>query len=304
MSLQFHTNFTDAETDTMQIVTGVASGVSLIGSLFIASCYMRFGGSNMELLLWLSISDVLSDASTIAALFVSPDNEQGCKTVGFLVTALDLPPVLWTGCLSLSLFITVFLSEKTGKKGVQYLYFYFFISFGIPLATAVIALLKEDFGDSGYGFCWIEDPTERLLYFFFPLWVVIFFNSIVYFVVTREYKKVLLATQGSLSANSSSRAHRLKYYPLVLVVTWSFGTAHRLAQALGIHSYPLAILHMSFSRLQGFFNAFVYSSDIGIKQALPCLGSRSGTSYDGLDTYINATHEEERGNSVSYSLAE
>eukprot|EP01064_Diplonema_japonicum_P014590 TRINITY_DN22269_c0_g1_i1.p1 TRINITY_DN22269_c0_g1~~TRINITY_DN22269_c0_g1_i1.p1 ORF type:complete len:305 (+),score=29.70 TRINITY_DN22269_c0_g1_i1:39-953(+) len=253
-------NFTASEQATIKAVSGVGAGLSLVGSLLIIVCILQEKVDGYKkLLVWLSIGDIMSDIVVFMGIFIDADN--GCDVMGFLVTYADLVPILWTACISCSLAISIFLSYKSGKKGDAYFWWYFAFSFGVPFLLAVVGKLEDIYGPSGFGMCWISDTTHRLGFFYIPLWVVISFNAVVYFLIHREYKQVMRRHHGSLGSTSASKNHKFKYYPAVLVVTWFFGTVNRILQASGHTMLSMTILHQAFARSQGVLNALVYGWD-------------------------------------------
>ena len=258
--------FTGYQSDILRIATIAPSSLSLLGSAAMIISLLAKGGSHLRLLMCLSASDLLSNLVVIASLVHSDEfNNGACNVFGFLVTYTELCPIFWTGCISLCLFLSVFAKHLTGKKGVHYFWYYFAVSFGLPLIPAIIGMARDDYGDAGYGMCWVQNPDKRLYYFYAPLWIIIAFNIVVYVKVTRAYMKGHLEQHGTVLSVSTgiSRVGRLRYYPTLLVVCWIFGTVRRLLEAVdpSIEIFPLYVVHTVFSRLQGLLNAIVYGTD-------------------------------------------
>ena len=248
-----------SETYVLKSVLAVSATASLAGSALILFSYLRFGG-NIKLLIWLSIADIVSDIVSLVSLAVPVGDTVGCKVIGFLTTWVDLVPIFWSACISVSLSITIFLSYKFGKKGDAYFPSYFVFSWGLPLLTAIIGAFKNDYGDAGSGLCWVKDEGQRLLYFYLPLWFVVVFNAIVYALIIHEYKKVVVQHHGPVNS-TSSRLHRLHLYPAVLILAWLPGTVNRIVQAAGEDVFAFEVLHIIFGRSLGLFNAIVYGTD-------------------------------------------
>eukprot|EP01061_Rhynchopus_euleeides_P030936 TRINITY_DN51262_c0_g1_i1.p1 TRINITY_DN51262_c0_g1~~TRINITY_DN51262_c0_g1_i1.p1 ORF type:complete len:376 (+),score=126.04 TRINITY_DN51262_c0_g1_i1:30-1130(+) len=274
-SVAVHGELTAQQEDALIAVKGVVATFSLVGSLIIVFALLRPGQQRggLNLLVWLSGTDIIANIVSFMSIAITADNSN-CVLVGFLVTFADLARVLWTACISVSLFINIFFSYRSNVKSADFFPIFCCVSFGVPLLLAIIAAANDSYGDSGFAQCWIKDTRERLYYFYLPLWIVLLFNSVVYFKIWWEYRRALRAHQGALgsSGSATSRAHRLKYYPAVLALAWSFGTVNRVAQAAGENLFSLLVLHHVFSNSQGILNFLVYGTD-PTQQLYPLLRS-------------------------------
>ena len=257
---------TSAQNRTLHWIAGVAAVLSLCGSSLIIFALLRGEGkkkNRLNLLVWLSVADIIANIVTFISFGITAENSD-CKVVGFLVTFADLARVLWTACFSIALFTSIFFSYRTGLKAGDLFPFFFAFSFGVPMVLAVVGVAMDAYGDSGFDYCWVKDSADRMYYFYVPLWTVILFNSVVYGVVWWEYRRAMKLHQGSLGASNTtatSKVHRLKYYPAVLALAWSFGTVNRVAQLAGENYFPLMVLQAAFANSQGVMNALVYGSD-------------------------------------------
>lgn len=74
---------------------------------------------------------------------------------------------------------------------------YLIYGLGVPLILALLPISTHDYGRSG-STCWIKPDknsislTWRISCFFAPLWLVIFYNFIVYIKVITIYTIILL----------------------------------------------------------------------------------------------------------------
>eukprot|EP01060_Flectonema_neradi_P024775 TRINITY_DN33657_c0_g1_i1.p1 TRINITY_DN33657_c0_g1~~TRINITY_DN33657_c0_g1_i1.p1 ORF type:complete len:359 (+),score=65.65 TRINITY_DN33657_c0_g1_i1:73-1077(+) len=247
-----------SELDVLRTASAIAASISFIGSAIIIFSYLKFGG-NIRLLICLSVADIVSDVVSLVSLAIESGETTACKAVAFLITWVDLVPIFWSASISASLFITIFMSYKFGKKGDAYFRYYFVFSWGVPLIIGIIGLAKDEYGDAESVHCWVKDDGLRLLYFYLPLWIVVLVNTVVYALIIREYKKVVVQHHGPV--NSSSSLHRLHLYPAVLVFAWLPGTINRILQATGDPPFAFSVLHVLFGRSLGLFNAIVYGTD-------------------------------------------
>ena len=254
---------TSSEKTAMLAVQGVAASLSTVGSAVILWFILRRSPNaslSMRLLAWLSVADIISNVVTFVGLGVRSPHP-ACETLGFLVTAADLAPIMFTACMSGSLCHTIFLGYKSPNKGDASTVPYAFFSFGVPLLFATVGAAEGAYGDSGFGFCWVEDQTERLFFFYIPLWLVIVFNTVGYASIAWAYQQAVMKQCGGGQGSGTSKVHRLKYYPAVLVLTWGFGTVNRVSQQTGVNSVALMTLQHAFSRSQGVFNCLLYVTD-------------------------------------------
>eukprot|EP01062_Namystynia_karyoxenos_P041445 TRINITY_DN30210_c0_g1_i1.p1 TRINITY_DN30210_c0_g1~~TRINITY_DN30210_c0_g1_i1.p1 ORF type:complete len:459 (+),score=81.67 TRINITY_DN30210_c0_g1_i1:72-1379(+) len=278
-------------------VVAVAASLSLVGSLLICATYAILRNRaathiNLRLLVWLSASDAF--ACVVKLFNVQYGAEDSvCDFFGFLETAADLFPVMWTAAMSCALLYTVFRAQRSGRRGDQFIGRYCLVCFGFPLLLALLGLALGIYGrDTSGETCWISNGNSsiRLAFFFVPLWLVIAFNTLAYWAVHRAFKQALDRHSHPMatSAAAGSKAHRLKYYPAVLVWTWFFGTVDRILEWGGVHSFPVFLLHSGLGRTQGLWNCLVYGADpvqefrsILVGQLCCDREGNGGTSDDG-----------------------
>mmetsp|Transcript_2024 Transcript_2024/g.1854 ORF Transcript_2024/g.1854 Transcript_2024/m.1854 type:complete len:85 (+) Transcript_2024:605-859(+) len=83
----------------------------------------------------------------------------------------------------------------------------------------------------------------RFIQFYIPLWLVLIFN--IY-----SYRKVMKFMKQYVSTHLEVRfIQRLKYYPLVLLLCWSFGTVNRIYNIFGEENKVLSFLHYTMGGL-------------------------------------------------------
>ena len=281
-----------SEVTAIQAVMVTASAVSLLGSSLMVAFLSMKGGYNFKLLLCLSLSDIASNIATIVSIGIDEGPaSHTCDVVGAIVQYTDLCPILWTACISCSLYVSVFF-RNARVRSVLFKCFLVF-AFGVPAIPAVIGYLRKDYGDAGYGLCWVRDERERIYYFYITLWVVVAANVFAYFRVEQAYRRCVAEFHGLLTpvGRDPTRVGHLKYYPLVLVVCWLMGFAHRIASLTGVDNdalFPVMLIHSLFSRLQGVLNAVVYGFD-PLQELHPWLKSFCRSSTDDPDPLpINA----------------
>ena len=133
---------TESQTHAIDILVVVAAALSLCGSSFIIFCSWLLGrtGKYFQLVVWLSVSDVLWELLNFALVLVPPGSTAGCKAMGFFVMLFQLPPILYTTCISAHLFVTIFVRKvRTGKMFLIYgIYCY-----GTPLVLALVGMWPQ-----------------------------------------------------------------------------------------------------------------------------------------------------------------
>jgi hypothetical protein len=92
----------------------------------------------------------------------------------------------------------------------------------------------------------------RFIQFYIPLWFAIIYNFKIYLQVI-----AFLKTYCERDTNHFL-IRRLRLYPLILVICWSWATINRLYNFVGKEVFILNFLHIFFGSLQGFLNACVY----------------------------------------------
>lgn len=123
------------------------------------------------------------------------------------------------------------------------------------------------FGDSG-SWCWIKrgDSTIYYLSFFygFILFVMIF-NCCGIFYIYRYLKRL----QNFNIIKSVSLFNKLRLYPIILTILWSFPIFNRFsAWIFGYNSRWTSVMHISSVGFIGFVNMVLYSMNPKVKKVL------------------------------------
>ena len=163
-----------------------------------------------------------------------------------------LSSILWTAALSHALHtVVIYLQPDYELLERRYLV----LTYGFPIIALVLPIVGSDYG-AAEGWCWIAShgwgPTiMRFLCYYAPLVIVIFYNILQYRRVIKEIN------ENALEEVNVSK--RLKFYPLVLIITQISLTVHRLIYFFaGVSYMPLAIIGVLTTSLMGMINAFLY----------------------------------------------
>lgn len=255
----------ESETTAVTAVGVTFSTVSLLGSLVIIASYLRFRElhkTSFALITQLSLADIGAD---ITYFFGDPPaDSSACIVQGFLQQWFQLSTIFWTVAIAYMLFKTV-LRQQTTKDEFRYS---LLLCWGVPLVLACLPFSTDSYGDAG-AWCWIKTTDTRafdagtawrFFIFYIPLWIVIVFNLFVYYRVYSGLAPLLSVPNDENTKGMVRVIERLKYYPMILIVCWTFATINRIYDSVHPRSpvFALVILQTMFQTLQGFFNAMVY----------------------------------------------
>jgi len=289
--------FTSSEKASLNMLIAV-SFFSLFGSLFIIITYVSFKKIRnyaYKLVTYLAFSDILLAIGNLMTLETRKNDEEDstCKAQAFLINYGGLASILWTSVIAWSIYSATVLSAKNLREKN---WRFFLFGFGLSLILSIIPFISNQYGRAGL-YCWIKnddldkDTAMRFIQFYVPLWIAIGFNVYAYVKVVRFIKKYISTTL------EIRFIHRLKYYPLVLVICWTFATINRIYNIFGKEVPSLTFLHVTFGGLQGLLNAFVYGANDQVKQVWKdklccCFGRVSSyVKYDGTDSSLKKNEE-------------
>ena len=235
-----------------------------------------------------------------------------CETQALILNFSCLSSVLWTSVIAFTIYRSVVLEKKDGWK---YEVYYLLYAFGVPLSVNFLPFITNSFGYAE-GWCWITieggnfiqtflgGNVWRIINYLAPLWLVIFFNFIMYWKTLRKIRSMIdNVTDEDLKKNMLY--NRLKLYPLMLLMCHLPVTVHRVLGFFNIVEESKVWLSSLFASffliLSGFLNAVVYGLTDRVKQELQKL--MYATSSDSSDiSFINSEESEEniRGSTNTY----
>ena len=153
-----------------RILLGVASGLSIFGSLLVILTYILYKDIrtvSRHIIICISIADFVVTLFNCLALFISPvvDSQAkdfdiiSCKIQSFISTSAVLWSFLWTMVLAMYLYcVLVKESTRIGKRIVWP--WAHLLCWTIPLCINIVALYLGKLGNSGdentSGWCWIN----------------------------------------------------------------------------------------------------------------------------------------------------
>jgi len=301
--------FTQEETYIIRMLVAV-SFLSLFGSCFIIFtyvCFKKIRNYAYKLVVYLSFADVLLSIGNIMSVTTMKSKQEDslCHAQAFLINYGGLASILWTSIIAWSIYSATVLSAKNlRQKNCKF----FVFGFGFALILSIIPFITKQYGRAGL-YCWIKndeivkDNAMRFVQFYIPLWIAIGFNIYAYIKVVRFIKKYISTTL------EIRFIHRLKYYPIVLVICWTFATVNRIYNIFGKEILALTFLHVTLGGLQGLLNAFIYGTNDQVKQVWKericcCLGTGLYARYDGTDSSLKKNEEMQQHQEQEYNNEE
>lgn len=237
------------------VITLIGSFFSFISSGFII--YMYCTKTNLQsysckFIRYLCITDFCLAICNLYSAFMIPSYYADwlCYWQAILITYFLLSSILWTAALSHALF-TVVLDTNPDFEFLQRKYLV--LTYGVPVIAFVLPIVKNEYGEAE-GWCWISakgsgPTTLRFICYYIPLIIVIIYNFVQYKRIIRELE------DGSIIEGVSKR---LKFYPLILIITQLPLTVHRIIVFFGSSCMPIAVIGVLSASLMGLTNAVLY----------------------------------------------
>mmetsp|Transcript_11467 Transcript_11467/g.42793 ORF Transcript_11467/g.42793 Transcript_11467/m.42793 type:complete len:302 (-) Transcript_11467:593-1498(-) len=274
-----HQVFDGREEDALTTAALVVGGASFLGCAAILRSFWRFTQLrtfSFRVIMMLALADM---GSVVSYFFGSPENSTlSCTVQAFLQQFFQLASVFWTSGIALTVYDTAVSHTTPTMLRLNLL------CWGVPFLAALLPLVTGSYGSTG-AWCWIqatpgdqEDPFSRFYVgtfwrfalFYVPIWICIFLNVGIYVYVTRyvnTFGKVSESRETTLKL--VKLIHRLRFYPLVLVIAWLPATVNRIHDAL----YPstpvfwLTMIAVLTKSAQGLLNALTYGFNRTVREA-------------------------------------
>ena len=259
----------------MDAVRGVmlaALALSCVGCCFVCFVYVYFRDTRSfayRLVVYMSLMDI----GHAIGFFLPERPESLCKAQAMITSYFSLAAVLWTAALAFTLYDAVVRRKDVASLELKLVIF----ANGLPLLALIPPLVEGSYGQSG-GWCWIQASGKdyyksgtfwRLMTFYVPLWLVIAFNLFVYVSVIR-YLRQQVRLMLLPDASSTKLVRRLRLYPGILIVCYTFPTINRIYQIIteGKTWAPLVLVSGFTMCITGFLNAIVYGLTDTVRERL------------------------------------
>ncbi|CAH9074422.1 unnamed protein product [Cuscuta europaea] len=267
-------NLTTMERQVLTAVNTGGSSLSLMGSGFIALCYLLFKELrkfSFKLVFFLALSDMCCSFFSIIG---DPSKGFFCYVQGYTTHFFCVASFLWTTTIAFTLHRTV-VRHKTDVEDLEPV-FHLYV-WGTSIVMTVIRSIGNDHRHiTRLGtLCWAQTgraaKAVHFVTFYAPLWAAILFNGITYFQVIRMLNNATRMAAGMSDARTDMKAlNRWGYYPLILIGSWFFGTINRIHDFLEPDHkiFWLSVLDVGMAALMGLFNSIAYGLNSSVRRAI------------------------------------
>jgi len=244
-------DFTDDQQHTLTTIIIFGAAMSLAGSLFIMSAFIsipKLHNFAFRLVFFMALCDFFhAFGSVFGGIFADGDHPAACRFQAFMIQFGSLASILWVTVISYCIKEVVINRNAYVEENMQSYHLFVWIT------SVILSSLPFTTGSYGpaSGWCWIEKEDVgvmwRFVVFYIPLWFAGLWILWIYYRTIRQ-----------LENSMQTVLNRMKFYPLVLLITYFFATVNRVSQIFSDPIFLLACLHYFFSTLSGLFNCFVY----------------------------------------------
>lgn len=241
--------------------------LSLIGCFLIVFTYAFIKPLqiySLKLILYITISDMLRTLH-----FLLPPSviysEMACITIGITTNATSLMTMLWSLCISTSLYQVIIYSEENYEKYERY---WGFVSWVFIPAITLLPLTTNSYGIIGATCSFKEDLIGniwRLVIFFVPAWSFIIVTFFMY------WKILWKIQQLGVKGESKMLVERVAMYPVIMMVVLIGLTVLRVLELYSRNScavFYVYIFSFSIFSLQGLLNSLIFFCTSMVKQSL------------------------------------
>ena len=275
----------NTEEEINYIVSCVGAGLSLVSTSFIIILYStkpNLQSYSCKFIRYLCITDFFLSLCNFYSAFMLPSFLATwlCYTQAVLITYFLLSSILWTAALSHALHTVVIDTQPDFPLMERR---YLVLTYGLPGIALILPFVNNDYG-SAEGWCWISNAgvgstIMRFICYYIPLCLVIGYNF-------WQYKKVVREINEN-SFEEGAVSPRLKFYPMILIITQICLILHRIIYFFGgMTVMPLAVAGVLSATLVGAGNALLFGFTEPVKQHVyNCFGKDASidTSQDSFE---------------------
>ena len=292
---------TENQIHIIQSVTTSVSVLSIIGSLVIIVSYLRYKALRrytFQLVALMSANDFVnqitdmiapSPADIVAMHQGAPMSSQ-CIAQATIHSYVELSAVGWATTISVTLYLMV--TKRWPAERVQAQFVKLVASATvIPAAVALTGLALHAYGPS-FAWCWVDPHGDRAWYIWVSyvlVWAAIVFNAFTFMSAHRALKTTITLPSASDMGNDDEMARlrsitaRLRGYPLILLLVWTFPTVLRVLGTFGITNFALIVITRFMVSTQGALNAIAWMQPrvraairADLAKIFPCLYNETG----------------------------
>lgn len=274
-----------SEGNTLLIILLVSNALSFIGSLFVMTAFLVFKpirSFSFRLVFFMSTADFIHSISLML-----PSSGSWCVIQAVTLNYSALSSTLWSFCIAIALYDS---AVKENMHIQRWQVWFFLISYGLPLILTIIPLAFDSYG-LAKGWCWIKRSFEydlilRTVCFYFIIWGVMIFNTLVYISVISKLKR----DYGNIveyQSQSSILIKRLATYPIILVVTYLPISIKRIFEIFDEQDLPFWVTCIAAFGISitGLANATVYGFTGPVRAAVKSIFSKENRAVSLYSLY-------------------
>ena len=250
------------------ISISISSSLSLIGCLMMIIVYFKYSELQsfaFKLIAYLAFLDLLHSILFLIPTYESASTDNICICQAFFITIVTLESVIWTSVISICLYVSV-VKEANMDLYINKIFLYVTV---FCISVSFIPMLN---GMDGYaarlGWCWIKDDLFKFILLYFPLWLIIILNAVIYMIVIRRIKSEF-GKYRELISSGKPLIRKLRMYPILLIISFTPVTILRFLESIQEQS-PVELIMISgvFTCLNGFLNFMVYGCTQQVREAV------------------------------------
>ncbi len=214
----------------------LASSISLFCCILVMIVYsfskkIRLKSYN-KIIFYIALCDSLSSLGGL--LGISKNGTFQCSIQTILTNIFPLAGIFWTTVISCILF-TIIHKINVGNHEITFEWWVHLICWGIPTLVTLLPLSTEDYGthDGEDGWCFLR-PRDDSPPWTYNFWVFAAFFGWVYLALMIYIALILYISlvMPRISTGQSTKAmirrvlHKLIWYPIIILVSWSLITVY------------------------------------------------------------------------------
>jgi hypothetical protein len=252
----------------VQFIVGIISSISsfLICISYLCNSYLR--GYEFRLIFYLCSADLISSI----LYTIPPHDDVGfCHAQGFLLSFSIVLGLAFTVVIASSIYATHKGNPDRFKQNEKRC---LILIFSVALAAAGLPFITGDYSRP-LEICWIDIFTVtgsfwRIAIFFGPLWIILIYNSYIYYVMIRNIRSL---RSDSLLENGEyidSAVRKLSLFPAVLVIGWLPASIVMLIYSFSpdYENIYIICVALGFVAGIGFMNALVYGLNSEVREVI------------------------------------
>lgn len=280
--------YSSSENLIIDLIIIITNSLSLTGNLFIITIFVSSSSVRsyaFKLVVYMSIADTVRSIG-----FLLPVTTNAlCIAQAVLTNYGSLSGIIWTSIIAFSIYTVVVLELENIQS---YEKFTIIIGFILPFCIALLPFTTNSYG-AAEGWCWIKLDDFEILWrmgaFYIIVFIVILFNTVMYYKVNQELKIDIGYLRGSQhDISEKTNVHtRFRVYPLIIMICYVPVLVKRILEiSSGSEYFALTAVSAVFMSGVGVLNAIAYGLTDNVKELL-CKPFRRSSSYMTNETAVN-----------------